>query len=116
RIGLRAPVARDWPGTVRLYPVRTARLTAQPSLTRLTDTMVRGDIEFRLETPTSWAPSHSLPDYRGWPVLEQRPEESRDLTLAYERLLRELDNGIRVPEVQDTAGLGFPVQGHGWLL
>lgn len=116
RIGLRNPVKRDWPHTVRLYPVRTARLTDQPALTRMTNRAVRGDVEFRLETPTSWPVSHVLPEYRGWPVLEIRPEESRDLSLSYERMLKVLDNGTAAPNVRDQAGISFPVQGHGWLL
>ncbi len=116
RIGLRNPVKRDWPHTVRLYPVRTARLTDQPALTRMTNRAVRGDVEFRLETPSAWPVSHVLPEYRGWPVLELRPDESRDLSLSYERLLKVLDNGTAAPNVRDQAGIGFPVQGHGWLL
>ena len=116
RIGLRNPVKRDWPHTVRLYPVRTARLTDQPALTRMTNRAVRGDVEFRLETPSAWPVSHVLPEYRGWPVLEIRPEESRDLSLSYERLLKVLDNGTAAPNVRDQAGIGFPVQAHGWLL
>ncbi len=30
--------------------------------------------------------------YRGWPVLEQRPEESEDLSVSYQRLIDVLDN------------------------
>ena len=116
RIGLRNPVVRDWPSTVRLYPVRTARLTEQPSLTRMTNRAVRGEVEFRLETPCSCPSTHLLPDYRGWPVLEIRPEESRDLTLSYERLGSMLDNDTAPPQIRDRAGISFPVQGHGWLL
>ncbi|PHR68509.1 hypothetical protein [Alcanivorax sp.] len=116
RIGLRNPVQREWPHSVRLFPVRTARLTDQPALTRLTNRLVGGEVEFRLETPSTWPQTHVLPEYRGWPVLEIRPEESRDLSLSYQRLINVLDNGTASPNVRDRAGIGFPVQGHGWLL
>ncbi|MGV8664248.1 hypothetical protein ACV357_34965, partial [Pseudomonas aeruginosa] len=43
--------------------------------------------------------------YRGRPVLEQRPDESEDLTSSYQRLLSTLDNGSAIPRVTDVAGI-----------
>ena len=116
RLQLRSAVASDWPTTVRLYPVRSARLTDQPRMRRVSDNTVRAGISFQVEDYTGWDHTYTLPDYRGWPVLEMRPAETGDLTLSYTRLLQVLDNDISAPYVEDTADLGFTVQAHRWLM
>ncbi len=54
--------------------------------------------------------------YRGYPVLEQRPDEREDLTREIQRLLLELDNDVALPRRTDTAGRAFPVLQHRWQL
>ncbi|PCA83003.1 hypothetical protein, partial [Pseudomonas aeruginosa] len=109
------PVQAAWGTGSRLYPVRTAQLTEQPTLTRLTDTAQSARVSFLVMEPSSWPEVMPATMYRGRPVLEQRPDESEDLTSSYQRLLSTLDNGSAIPRVTDVAGMALPVIGHRWI-
>ncbi|MDF5986538.1 hypothetical protein P4131_17665 [Pseudomonas aeruginosa] len=109
------PVQAAWRTGSRLYPVRTAQLTEQPTLTRLTDTAQSARVSFLVMEPSSWPEVMPATMYRGRPVLEQRPDESEDLTSSYQRLLSTLDNGSAIPRVTDVAGMALPVIGHRWI-
>lgn len=75
----------------------TAQLTEQPTLTRLTDTAQSARVSFLVMEPSAWPEVMPLATtYRGRPVLEQRPDESEDLTSSYQRLLSTLDNGSAI--------------------
>ncbi|EIU3605429.1 MULTISPECIES: hypothetical protein [Pseudomonas] len=113
-IQLARPVQRRWPAGSRLYPIRTAQLTEQPALTRLTDTLYSAQARFLVMDSSDWLEVMPTATYRGWPVLEQRPEESEDLSLSYQRLLDVLDNETGLPQFADQAGVGFPVHGFRW--
>lgn len=110
---LARPTQRAWPARSRLYPVRTARLLAQPSLRRATDTASRIDVEFQTEEPCTWTPA-VLPTYRGFPVFADRPEESEDLTFAFDRALQMLDPVAGPAFVLDTADVAITRQMHRW--
>ncbi|MBN0788719.1 hypothetical protein JTM05_39420, partial [Pseudomonas aeruginosa] len=99
------PVQAAWGTGSRLYPVRTAQLTEQPTLTRLTDTAQSARVSFLVMEPSAWPELMPATTYRGRPVLEQRPDESEDLTSSYQRLLSTLDNGSAIPRVTDVAGM-----------
>jgi hypothetical protein len=114
-IDLVRPTQQAWPAGSRLYPARPAQLLEQPSLTRLTDTAQSAEVRFRVMEACDWPEVLPATLYRGRPVLEQRPDESEELTASYARLLSELDNGAALPRVTDVAGRAFPVQGHRWL-
>ncbi|OKR64411.1 hypothetical protein BH599_30035, partial [Pseudomonas aeruginosa] len=105
---------RRWPAGSRLYPIRTAQLTEQPALTRLTDTLYSAQARFLVMDSSDWLEVMPTATYRGWPVLDRRPEESEDLSLSYQRLLDVLDNETGLPQFADQAGVGFPVHGFRW--
>lgn len=107
---------QTWPAGSRLYPARPAQLAEQPSSARLTDRAERLDVRFLVVEACDWPAAMPATLYRGWPVLEERPDESEDLTRAYQRLLLELDSGSALPLTTDTAGRAFPVLQHRWLL
>ncbi|MDN6856981.1 hypothetical protein QO207_10315 [Pseudomonas sp. CAN2814] len=109
------PLQQTWGIGSRLYPARAAQLTAQPQLTRLTDTVSTAEVNFLLMELTDWPAVMPASSYRGWPVLEQRPDESQDLTHSFERLIRALDGGMSLPLNTDLAGRAFPVIGWRWL-
>lgn len=109
------PTQQAWPAGSRLYPARAAQLVEAPSLTRLTDTAQSADVRFLLMEPSDWPAVLPTTLYRGRPVLEQRPDESEDLTANFARILATLDNGAAIPRATDTASRAFPVQGHRWL-
>lgn len=113
---LAQPLAGDWPAGTALYPARLARLAEQPSVTRMTDELLKASVSFDLAEPSDWP--ESLPDqlYRGRPVFLARPEESNELKHGTERLLQVLDNSISLPAVTDTAGRGFVLLNYRWLL
>ncbi|NMG48942.1 hypothetical protein GO613_12610 [Azoarcus communis] len=116
RIVLKRPTQRAFDAGVRLYPVRTARLAQQPQPQRITDQLYAVELAFDVVEPCDWAAVLPAETYRGYPVFASRPDESEDLTHAWERMLRVLDNGTGVPSVTDTASTGFTVQGHRWVL
>nr|WP_247738990.1 hypothetical protein [Pseudomonas aeruginosa] len=109
------PVQATWVTGSRLYPVRTAQLTEQPTLTRLTDTAQSARVSFLVMEPSAWPELMPATTYRDRPVLEQRPDESEDLASSYQRLLSTLDNGSAIPRVTDVAGMALPVLGHRWI-
>ncbi len=113
---LKRATQQAWPAGTRLYPARPAQLIEQPSSTRLTDRADRLDARFLIVEACEWPPVMPTTLYRGWPVLEERPEESEDQTRTYQRLLLELDSGSAIPMTTDTAGRAFPVMQQRWLL
>ncbi|WP_435610234.1 hypothetical protein [Pseudomonas knackmussii] len=108
-------VQRDWQPGSRLYPVRTAQLMEQPSLTRLTDRAQGAQVHFQIMEPCDWPALMPAATYLGWPVLEQRPDETEDLTSTVERLLSSLDSGVGLPLTTDLADRAFPVTGYRWV-
>lgn len=112
---LKRATQQTWPAGSRLYPVRSAQLTQQPSLTRLTDTTSSADVQFLIVEPCDWPALMPATLYRGRPVFETRPDEGEDLTSSYQRLLLTLDSGSAIPLMTDTANRAFPVQAHRWL-
>lgn len=105
-----------WPLGTRLYPIRSAQLLTQPEPKRVTDCLSTIDVQFTMVEPCDWPAAMPASLYRGLPVLETRPEESQDLTAAYQRLLLTLDNDTGIPVLTDTADQAFTAQGHRWLL
>lgn len=114
-IVLKRPTQRDWPAGSRLYPVRSAQLREAPVLSRITDRLTACDVAFRVlgTSDSVSAPPTTL--YRGRPVLASRPDESRDLTYEFSRLLSELDSGTATPLLTDVAGTAMMVVRHRWV-
>ncbi|MCP8465186.1 hypothetical protein NK553_14635 [Pseudomonas sp. ZM23] len=106
---------RTWPARTRLYPARSAQLVEQPTLTRLTDTVQSAAVRFLISEVSDWPEVMPSTLYRGWPVLEQRPDENEDLTSSVQRVLSQLDNSMALPLTTDLAGRAFTVLGHRWI-
>ncbi len=114
-IMLKRPLQNNWPIGTRLYPVRTARIT-QAERARLTDMAQRVAISFEIAEPCDWPSVFPALTYQGYPVYDQVPEESQDLTSSFASLTLLLDNGSGIPLLTDTSGKAMPVQQHRWLL
>lgn len=114
---LKRPTLQAWPVGTRLYPVRTAQLMQQPDLVRLTDQLMQADVTFQVMEACDWPALDvaELPAYRGWPVLELRPDETEDLTHQFERLLLTLDSRTALPLVTDVAGRAMPITDWRWV-
>lgn len=116
-LNLKRETQQAWPAGTRLYPARPALLTSQPDVRRLTDTAMKAEVEFLIQEANDW-PALSveeLPQYRGWPVLEERPDESKDLTHTLERLTTTLDSRTAKPLVTDIGRQPMPVMKWRWL-
>lgn len=114
-LDLNRPLQNSWPVGARLYPARAAQLTEQPNLVRLTDQASSAEVNFLLVEVTDWPAVMPATTYLGWPVLDQRPDESEDLTHSFQRLLSVLDSGMAMPLNTDLAERAFPVIGWRWL-
>lgn len=114
QIILKRPTVRAWPAGSMLYPARTARLSGGASFTRFTGAAHTGRVEFDLTGPCDWPELTGLPMYRGLPVLEERPEWSREPTLAITRKQTTRDNGYGKEEFTDWADIPIMRQAHRW--
>lgn len=113
---LHRPTLRAWSRGSRLYPARLAQLAQMPELSRVHDRASVAPVLFRLMECSDWPAAGPATTYRGFPVLEQRPEESEDLTATMQRLLKDLDNATGIPVRTDLAGHAFTSQSHRWAL
>lgn len=114
-LNLARALQSTWPVRSRLYPARSAQLMEQPSLTRLTDEAQTAQVHFLVVEPCDWPEIAPSTLYRGWPVLDRRPDESEDLTSSYQRLQSLLDNGMSIPRNTDLSDRAFPLIGYRWL-
>lgn len=116
RMSLRAPTRRAWPVGTRLIPCRTARLTDAPDLRRHTDRLMSTQLRFEATEPCDWPPALPATRYRGFPVLEHRPDETRDPSAILARRFDRLDGDVGRTQVDDASGLAWTTQSHAWRL
>lgn len=115
-LALSVAVAGSWPVGSRLYPVRTARLAAYPKITRENAQFATIKPQFVTVEPCDWPVATGLPQYRGYPVLENSPDDSAQMEASYTRLANVIDNDTGVVEMDDTADIGFPLWTHAWFM
>lgn len=113
---LKRATQQSWPAQTRLYPVRSARLSAMPETERHSDRLITTEAVFELVEPADWPTVLPSTLYRGRPVFDARPNETQNLTRGYERLTLQLDNLTGIPALADTAGKSFVLQQHRWAL
>lgn len=116
RMTLRAPTRRAWQVGTRLIPCRTARLTDAPELRRHTDRLMSTQLRFEATEPCDWPPALPATRYRGFPVLEHRPDETRDPSAILARRFGLLDGDVGRTQVDDASGLAWTTQSHAWRL
>jgi len=112
---LKRPAVNDWPAGTALLPVRRAFLSKPPAIKRKTDALWQVEVDFLQNEPADFDFNHSLPTYRNLPVLEIAPEESEDLTHAFERITKLLDNQTAPPLLIDHGKRAFFVTAHAFL-
>lgn len=116
RVKVLRPLQQTWPINTKVMPVRTALFSEQPQFTRLTDNSASVSASFQIVEACDWPAIPPVETYRDKPLYLEHPEESENLTTTYQRVLEFVDNATGVPRNVDTAGLGFTIQGHRWLL
>lgn len=115
-LNLTRATSRAYPAGTRLWPMRLARLTDTPRLVRGTANLVRTTVRFRADEPCDWTATAPATIYRGFPVLESRPDVSSDPTVQPDRHLDMLDGDIGGIYVNDPSGLPWWSQGYAWWL
>ncbi|MFZ5635299.1 MAG: hypothetical protein ACOY82_01800 [Pseudomonadota bacterium] len=114
RVSLRAPTRRAWPVGTRLMPCRTARLTDAPELRRHTDRLMSTQLRFEATEPCDWPAALPATRYRGFPVLEHRPDETPDPSAILARRFDLLDGDVGRTQIDDASGLAWTTQSHAW--
>jgi len=112
---LKRETVNRWPAGTALLPLRRAFLSKPPAIKRKTDTLWQVQADFLQNEAADFNLNHNLPTYRNLPVLEIAPEESEDLTLAFERITKLLDNQAAHPLLIDHGRRSFFTVAHGFL-
>lgn len=94
----------DWPAGVWVCPLVTARLPSVPAMARFTGGQVAGQVTFELAEPLDETRDAGAATYRGYPVVELRPDWSRDPETSHDRAVAYEDNEIGFPVAYDQAG------------
>lgn len=105
-LALAAPVGADFPAGACVVPVRVARLSEIPALTRFTSCAIDvTPLKWRLEESLDDAPVIAGTPYRGFPVFSVMPDWSSEPQWAPERAVQTVDYGIAAPLVADIVGM-----------
>lgn len=113
-ITLTDTLSAAWPKRTKVYPARLARLVFTLETAKKTDDFVEARIGFTLDQRNPYVSDIAFPTYLSSPVLEQRPDESDELSFGYERLLSIVDNDVGLPSYLDTANKTFQTIGYRW--
>jgi hypothetical protein len=114
-IELARPTLQAWPVGTMVYPARAARIDGEAGLPRFTGEVSTARLRFEMVEPAEWAADAGTL-YRGYPVLEDRPDWSQDLDLSMDRKLAMLDASTGPVAVEDEAQMPFTLQRMRWLL
>lgn len=115
RLILKRPLIKNWAAGTCLSPAVTAQLDAAPALIKRTDRMMRTRVTLNVVEQVDYSQSVLSPNYRNYPVLTQKPNESNDLTHTHERLIQTLDNNTGRFLKVDTAKAAFQVFQYAWM-
>lgn len=99
--------SQDFSAGAAVYPVRLAFLDAQPEETVWTDRAGRRTVNFRIEPPCDFTAQAPSATYRGYPVLEMRPDWSKEPRRTFERKLESIDVETAPVAVFDIPGRAF---------
>ena len=113
-ITLTDTLSAAWPKRTKVYPARLARLVFTLETAKKTDDFVEARVGFVLDQRNPYVSNITFPAYLSSPVLEQRPDESDELSFGYERLLSTVDNDVGLPSYLDTANKTFQTIGYRW--
>lgn len=115
-VGLVDATAAAYGPGARLYPLRLARLRTGSEERMLNGRGSRRRLVADIDDPYDWPALADPTLYRDHPVLEVRPDESEDPTIAYQRLLQGVSYEGTVPAVYDLADQALRLQSTHWAL
>lgn len=109
--------SKDWPQGTRVYPLRPARFTDQPSMSKQTASVASGTVRFQMTGNNDFTPDFgAVASYLGIPVVTDDPNVRDGIDLGWERLIVDNDADTGIVVRTDTAGIGFILQKHPMLL
>lgn len=111
-LGLSRGLLNSWPAGTRVYPMRLSRMAAQTHFSGATADMLAGRVLFASAEDLPWPAVAPSATYRSLPVLGLEPLYTAPRPQHVTRLLDTLDNATGLPDVVDSAGIGYPVLEH----
>lgn len=99
-----------------VYPVKSAKLTDPPIITRKTDELSTLQLRFTIIEHNPLNTDITLPTYRGFYVLECEPDWSNDIRVSYESQRTEIDNQTGLRYFHDSSGRVFNIQSHHFIV
>lgn len=115
-IGLSASVVAAWPAGTRLYPVRYARMLVSSEEAFWNDDAGERRVNFLVDEPCDYAAALPETEYRSYPVLEHRGDESSDPKASYKRDIDTVDEDTGAARHYDYPDQAFVHYDHDWLL
>lgn len=117
-IALDAETEQRWPKGTKVYPLRSAVLRSDTSLSALTSRVGQSVLLFELEGENEWPDGigDEMVMYQGSPLLTREPNRSREITTDHVRLTEEMDAETGRRYRVDSAGRAFYVQSHNWMV
>lgn len=106
----------NWPKGTRVMPVRPARLTDQPSISKLTSQVAQGTVRLQMTQNNDFTPSITGDLYGLYVVVGPGPNERDSIDVTWTRLLLSLDDTVSIVQQVDTANIGFYKQKHPVML
>lgn len=101
---LKQPLSRGWPAGTRVFPARFARLDGDVVVAHPTDALASARVRFEVEDPSVVPALDVGSPYRGYRVLEWRPNRIEDVTDTWRRKLATLDYGTGPVTIDDLSG------------
>ena len=77
---------------------------------------MRTQVRFEATEPCDWPAALPATRYRGFPVLEHRPDETVDPSASIARRADLLDGEVGRTHLDDLSGLAWTTQSHAWRL
>lgn len=115
-VTLAGALANDYPRGSTIYPAVKARLDLQFSQSAFTGAAAYGRVKFNVAEPNPYPAIEWPTMHRGFPVLEDRPETTRDPETVFQWMLDGLDDEIGIPVYRDPVGVPLYRQAHDWTL
>ncbi|WP_275629803.1 hypothetical protein [Pseudomonas sp. 273] len=105
-----------WGLGTRLYPLRRGHLVEQPQEARWSDDKGTRSVQFLIDEPCAWPAVLPEALYRGYPVLEMRPDWGEDLGLSFARSVETVDVGTGPIARFDWPGRSFREAQVTWIV
>lgn len=114
-ITLARPLPSSWQEGAMICPALLGRLQDTQALNLYTSRLLDGLVQFSIENNTAITGAEfNATMYRGYPVLEERPNWRDDITVEYHRKLHHFDNLTGVRTVDDMSGRPVTIQSFLW--